>query len=126
MMCSSLSSDNTACIDHDECAQTGMCANGRCTNTDGGFKCECLPGFALSQSGLSCADVDECAENARICLRGVCVNSPGSYSCQCQQGYTQSPDGGFCQDTNECARYQDIYTIYQTSLKSLKLRKLLD
>jgi hypothetical protein len=40
--------------DHDECSQTGMCANGQCINMDGSFKCQCHSGFILSPSGHSC------------------------------------------------------------------------
>lgn len=40
--------------DHDECSQTGMCANGQCINMDGSFKCQCYSGFILSPSGHAC------------------------------------------------------------------------
>jgi len=43
------------CIaDHDECSETGMCANGQCINMDGSFKCQCHSGFILSPSGHAC------------------------------------------------------------------------
>ena len=81
-----------------------MCSNGKCTNMDGSFKCECLAGFKLSPSGLSCVDVDECLENPLICLRGQCQNTLGSYVCVCEAGYVHSADGGFCRDLNECSQ----------------------
>ena len=81
-----------------------MCSNGKCTNMDGTFNCECLPGFKLSGSGLSCVDVDECLENPLICLRGQCQNTLGSYVCVCEAGYVHSADGGFCRDLNECSQ----------------------
>ena len=81
-----------------------MCSHGKCTNMDGTFNCECLPGFKLSGSGLSCVDVDECLENPLICLRGQCQNTLGSYVCVCEAGYVHSADGGFCRDLNECSQ----------------------
>jgi fibulin 1/2 len=53
---------------------------------DGSFKCECNDGFALSDSGLSCVDVDECLENPRVCLKGRCRNTKGAYVCECEPG----------------------------------------
>lgn len=40
--------------DIDECSQPGVCRNGRCVNTRGGFECRCSPGFTLSKDGLYC------------------------------------------------------------------------
>ena len=97
------------CIDYNECDLTGFCANGRCLNADGSFRCVCDDGFALSPSGLSCVDVDECAENPLVCLRGGrCRNAPGGYVCECLPGYTHSSDGAFCLDENECALDGDM------------------
>ena len=79
-----------------------MCSNGKCTNMDGSFNCECLDGFKLSGSGLSCVDVDECLENPLICLKGQCRNAPGSYFCICEDGFVLSTDQSFCRDLNEC------------------------
>lgn len=43
--------------------------------------------FSLpSLSHLTCADVDECAEN-RCHPSATCYNTPGSFSCRCQPGY---------------------------------------
>ena len=53
---------------------------------DGSFKCECNDGYALSDSGLSCVDVDECLENPLVCLRGRCRNTKGAYVCECEPG----------------------------------------
>jgi len=38
----------------DECADTGMCENGRCLNMDGSFKCVCNPGYKLGPTGKHC------------------------------------------------------------------------
>ena len=45
--------------DHDECSETGMCANGVCTNMDGSFKCVCNDGYVLSSSGFACTGEKE-------------------------------------------------------------------
>lgn len=37
--------------DADECAEGNVCGQGRCTNLQGGFECECNPGFAPGMSG---------------------------------------------------------------------------
>lgn len=42
-------------LDHDECRETGMCANGLCINMDGSFKCQCKNGYVLSTSGHACS-----------------------------------------------------------------------
>ena len=44
-------------LDHDECEENGMCANGKCINMDGSFKCQCHEGFVLSASGHSCIGI---------------------------------------------------------------------
>ena len=41
--------------DIDECTENGrVCLNGRCVNTDGGFRCICNPGYRLSPDGAFC------------------------------------------------------------------------
>nr|CAD7423795.1 unnamed protein product [Timema monikensis] len=89
-------------INHNECSETGMCANGLCINMDGSFKCQCNNGYILSPTGHACIDIDECYENPRICLNGRCENIPGSYHCLCRPGFQPSLDGTFCVDLDEC------------------------
>lgn len=48
-----------------------MCANGRCINMDGSFKCECDRGFLLSPTGFSC--VGE-SQQAGVLLTAPVVN----------------------------------------------------
>ena len=97
-----MSFDKKECIDEDECGRSGVCLNGQCSNIDGGFRCVCNEGFQLSPDGLSCRDVDECAENPFVCLHGRCRNTQGTYVCECQPGYAHSATGGYCMDENEC------------------------
>nr|CAD7439562.1 unnamed protein product [Timema bartmani] len=98
----SISYVNTLLTDHNECSETGMCANGLCINMDGSFKCQCNNGYILSPTGHACIDIDECYENPRICLNGRCENIPGSYHCLCRPGFQPSIDGTFCVDLDEC------------------------
>ena len=41
--------------DVDECREVeGVCYNGRCENTDGGFVCICPPGLTMTLDGIAC------------------------------------------------------------------------
>lgn len=41
--------------DINECIEfPGMCADGRCKNTIGGFNCRCNQGYALDENGIKC------------------------------------------------------------------------
>lgn len=43
------------CRDINECQlNSGLCAHGYCVNTEGGFRCDCHPGFEPSPDGKSC------------------------------------------------------------------------
>lgn len=46
---------NSYASDIDECsADSLLCRNGGCINTDGSFKCECNPGFQIASDEKSC------------------------------------------------------------------------
>ncbi|NXX98315.1 NID2 protein, partial [Centropus bengalensis] len=85
--------DGQACVPlvpaRDPCEDgTHPCApsdRARCVPRAGDLpSCECLPGYR--GDGITCADVDECAE--KPChAAAVCHNTPGSFSCRCQAGY---------------------------------------
>jgi hypothetical protein len=63
------------CIaDHDECSQTGMCANGQCINMDGSFKCHCHSGFILSPSGHACVGKMLFAKCIKLTMKQVSSN----------------------------------------------------
>lgn len=42
--------------------------NARCSDAPGSFACECDPGFELSESALSCTDVNECIAGTHSCI----------------------------------------------------------
>ena len=50
-----VSSSADQCEDVDECREdSSLCINGRCVNVDGGYRCECLPGYTPSANGELC------------------------------------------------------------------------
>ncbi len=61
------------CVDVDECASPGACgANMLCTNSEGGFMCECLPGFI--DEGDAC--VPPVSTTERVSVGTFDVESP--------------------------------------------------
>ena len=79
------------CIDDDECVDgTAMCPTGAtCTNTPGGYSCDCGVGYTVNPATGACEDIDECATGVHDCdpVAEVCVNLPGGFECQCAPGY---------------------------------------
>jgi len=73
--------------------------NATCTDTLGGYTCNCSGGFTFS--GGTCQDINECATANGGCAQ-ICTNSVGSYACSCTSGYTLNADGKNCDDINEC------------------------
>lgn len=66
----------------------------------------CPAGFRLSEDGVTCDDIDECALEIDACSEvATCSNTEGSYECECDSGY--EGDGMVCEDTDECANETD-------------------
>ncbi|XP_059150292.1 uncharacterized protein LOC131937116 [Physella acuta] len=88
--------------DVDECAEkVANCSSTEvCVNTEGGFVCECQPGWGRISDGCQCEDLDLCSGN--ICLEG-CVETKEntSFVCVCNVGKTLNLDGVSC---SGCAR----------------------
>lgn len=47
--------DTDDCEDIDECQTLpNVCENGYCTNIEGGFQCDCFPGFRANYDSTKC------------------------------------------------------------------------
>ena len=56
-----------------------------CVDTFRGYACECPEGF--EGDGVTCDDVDECADATAHACEQTCVNEIGGYSCACRSGF---------------------------------------
>ncbi|XP_016969024.1 fibrillin-1-like [Drosophila rhopaloa] len=90
-----LSDDQHSCLVDQHFCSMGKgfekCRPGKCLplKDEIGFTCECPRGFR--SEGLSCQDVDECADGTHFCSHD-CHNNWGGYRCSCPQGLTQIND----------------------------------
>jgi fibulin 1/2 len=102
------------CIDINECAENRAACrpNQECRNTVGSYTCRnlvsCGAGFALSEDGARCQDVNECEQGGHDCTGHMmqCINRPGTYLCQCPEGYSMDREAMTCNDIDECTRYR--------------------
>ncbi|CAK8693060.1 unnamed protein product [Clavelina lepadiformis] len=85
-------------VDINEC-RNNPCVNGKCMNVVGSFRCICMTGFTLDESGVRCVDVNECDRDA--CGHGTCTNTQGSFECECDEGFYSGPTMA-CLDVDEC------------------------
>ena len=99
-------SNDTQCVDIDECEESSKICGHNCRNTNGGFQCTCKSGYQLAPDNRTCVDVDECkvwAERSTLLCLGLCHNTEGSYYCKCPPGYSLKEDKVTCQDIDECS-----------------------
>jgi subtilisin-like proprotein convertase family protein len=90
------------CADVDECteATAGCHADATCTNTDGGFTCEC--NSPLVGDGFNCVDPSDCTDDPNKCAaNATCTDQgDGTSLCVCDTGH--AGDGLTCADVDEC------------------------
>uniref|UniRef100_A0AAR2LSK7 Fibrillin 1 n=1 Tax=Pygocentrus nattereri TaxID=42514 RepID=A0AAR2LSK7_PYGNA len=117
------------CADLDECVSPGICLNGRCVNTEGSFRCECMPGLAVGLDGRTCVDTHMRSTCYGGYKRGQCVrpffgavtksecccaNVEYAFGEPCQPCPPQTSVTSSCSsvscfaDINECALNPDI------------------
>ncbi|NXS04981.1 TRBM protein, partial [Oxylabes madagascariensis] len=70
-----------------------------CVVADGSFVCMCAVGYRLAADGISCEDIDDCADEPGPCEQ-KCVNTNGGFECRCHSGYRMVD--GRCQRLPPC------------------------
>lgn len=93
--------DTEGCTDIDECAEetSGCDDSATCTNTPGGWTCECPEGLSdVKGNGTWCEDIDECKAGTSDCDdSATCTNTTGGWTCECPEGSTDVyGDGSSC------------------------------
>ncbi|XP_075720635.1 thrombomodulin-like [Rhinoderma darwinii] len=99
-MCSEgyiIAADGKTCEDIDDCAASPYICEHHCTNTIGGFVCDCNPGFEIVEA--TCVDIDECINPTTLCEQ-ECENFPGGYRCYCDEGFVIDD-----KNINKCKRF---------------------
>ncbi|KAK3105571.1 hypothetical protein FSP39_000840 [Pinctada imbricata] len=103
LYCSQHDFDLDECeMDFDDCHDDAIC-----TNTYGGFKCQCKEGYRgagvpdVWPNGRNCYDDNEC-ELGMCPYSANCTNTIGSFRCTCLEGYIQTGDRT-CKDIDECS-----------------------
>lgn len=100
------------CIDIDECdaaiGWAGRCGqNARCSNTLGGFNCNCPEGFS-GDAFKECFDINECLIDTSCGIGASCVNNQGSFTCECPEGTVADPEPNIrCSEILTCSSDKD-------------------
>ncbi|XP_078609800.1 uncharacterized protein LOC144881035 isoform X2 [Branchiostoma floridae x Branchiostoma japonicum] len=99
--------DGESCSDLDECTLPNddpnlhACVNAVCQNTAPGYRCECHPGYEMTNDVRTCQDINECTSTSHDCHEHAhCNNTAGGFTCSCSEGFTG--DGRSCTDVDEC------------------------
>ena len=78
--------------DVNECKNRNVCGNGaKCVNNNGGYECQCKPGFHKLDGDnprAKCKDINECELSIYPCgANSICQNAEGHFKCLCKDGF---------------------------------------
>lgn len=115
----------SACVDINECAADPCPGGALCTNTPGGYSCQC-PGGAKGDPyrdgcaknniiTISCSDETPCPSGEH-CVPDTYL---GNNVCICRQGFIRDVDSGKCRDVNECTENAAKYCGVNALCKNL-------
>ncbi|KAL4236418.1 hypothetical protein ACF0H5_004803 [Mactra antiquata] len=93
--------DNDVCIDIKECSRTpSPCQDHECVELQGGFRCQCYPGFYLLDDDVSCQECvqgtfgDNCNNTCTCETESTSLCDTTNGTCYCKDGWT----GVNCED----------------------------
>ena len=108
-------------VDVDECQGDPCHSNAMCTNTGGSFECQCKDGY--EGDGLTCFDLNECAEEIDNCHPdAICTNLDGSFDCECKSGFFG--DGVSCTKDTENPSASPVSTYDYVNYVLLRTHRL--
>lgn len=95
------------CNDIDECRANPCAEKAICSNTAGGYLCQCPGGSSgdpyregcITSKTVGCSDANPCA-TGETCVQD---SYTGNSVCICRQGYERNSENGQCQDVDECS-----------------------
>ncbi|CAH1796297.1 unnamed protein product, partial [Owenia fusiformis] len=98
-----------ACIDGNECNSNTCDELATCIELDGGYRCQCLPGY--TGDGITCSNIDECLLGLDSCSTSEesqeeCTDTNGLFVCTC----STNGKGELCGDINECITIPNVCT----------------